>query len=566
MRKVLYVPLDDRPVNLDDVITQGEAAGIRVVTPPARDVRNRMDTEAAASGSTLLATHSPVFGKPKFIRQFILDHAADVDGFILSADMLVYGGLIGSRRLRDEPAGVYPDYDPAATHMLDVIRHIKQAYPHKPIFVLDTIMRMAANTFVEGTTLDIYNETRSFAQQPRKEAADLAGVLGSYDVKPDGSRFEATVTFDKTHYYHARRHKLQTNVYILEQLARSGYIDFLAIGVDDSYIQGIQANEIALAERCIDEWLGGTGGHNPERAILLPEADGLGHSLLARMADRLHRRGRRTAYAIRYYGPHGSTIINAYEYMSLHDNLLRHIDIVGGQCETQTPDAEILVITSASQAAGAVSQLEANGLGRIPTLVIDCTGFVADKTVSEALLGTPYTGMLLGYSSWNTYGNRIGLALGMAHARYAYLTTETRPSSLAAAVNAHGSLLFKRFLKDYFYKVLAIAEVRAYSNAHALYTNVTANQHMRLFNAPADYAYLVELLRDRMQTHTRALAASHAFGIGTAGASAAVRRICADEWEVAEYAGASLEPDNPDFIWGRAFEITLAPQVSCSRR
>ncbi|MFC4099187.1 DUF4127 family protein [Paenibacillus xanthanilyticus] len=561
MKKVLYIPLDDRPVNLDDVIKQGESAGIRVLTPPPEDVKNRMDTQKTDAGSTLLTTHSPVFGKPLRIRQFILDHAADADGFIISADMLVYGGLIGSRRFRTTPVAAYPDYDAEATRLLDVIRQLKQTYPDKPVYVLDTIMRMAANTFVEGTSLDVYNETRAFAQQPRQSAEDLAGVLASYDVKPDGTSFPATVTFEKTHYYQARQHKLQTNYYILEQLARAGYIDFLAIGVDDSYIQGIQANEIALAERCIDDWLGGTDGQNPERAILLPEADGLGHSLLARMADRFYRRGDKTGYAIRYYGPHGSTIINAYEYMNLHQNIRRHIDIVGGRYEEDAPDAEILVITAAGQAGGAVSQLEANGQGLIPTLAIDCIGFVADRTVSEALLASRYTGRLLGYSSWNTYGNRTGLALGMAHARYMYLRTKSRASSPDQAVNAHGSLLFKRFLKDYYYKVLAIAEVRKYSNEHSLYVNVTANQHMQLFNAPADYAHMVELLQDRMQTHASALAMTNAFGIGAEPPSSNVSRIGEGEWRLADYARASLARDNPDFIWGRAFEITLSPKV-----
>ena len=33
MKTVLYVPLDDRPANLDDVIVQGKAAGLHIVTP-----------------------------------------------------------------------------------------------------------------------------------------------------------------------------------------------------------------------------------------------------------------------------------------------------------------------------------------------------------------------------------------------------------------------------------------------------------------------------------------------------------------------------------------------------
>jgi hypothetical protein len=40
MKKVLYVSLDDRPVNLDDVIMQGKSAGISVITPHAKDIKN----------------------------------------------------------------------------------------------------------------------------------------------------------------------------------------------------------------------------------------------------------------------------------------------------------------------------------------------------------------------------------------------------------------------------------------------------------------------------------------------------------------------------------------------
>ena len=77
----------------------------------------------------------------------------------------------------------------------------------------------------------------------------------------------------------------------------------------------------------------------------------------------------------------------------------------------------------------------------------------ANATVTDALLGSQYTGRLLGYSAWNTAGNKIGLSLGMGQARYNFLVSEKKEAALEAAVNAHGSLLFKRFLKDYYYIV-----------------------------------------------------------------------------------------------------------------
>jgi len=563
MKKVLYVPLDDRPCNLDDVVVQAKAAGIQVITPNADDVKNRLDTEATAEGNTLLDTHSPVFGNTEHIRQFIRNHIQSVDGFIISSDMLAYGGLIGSRRFRDSGGGAYPDYDPGTTGLLDVIREIKRACPHKPVYVLDTIMRLATTVFVEGLTQSAYDEARAFAQQPRAAASEFEAILDGYDIKPDGTHFGTPVHFDKEQYYNARRHKFKSNYYILDRLVRTGAIDFLAVGVDDSYTQGVQSNEIAFLESYVNQHLNGHDGQNPDRVILLPDADGLGHSLMGRMAVHLHRCGFKPRYGVRYFGPDGSTIVNPYEYMSVHDNIRYHVDMIGGRFVASGPcDIEIVAITGADKAMEAADHAAGNAHKQLPTIAIDFVGGgAADPTVTQALLDNPSTGVLLGYSGWNTAGNKIGLSLGMAQSRYAFLVTERRPHALGDAVDAHGSLLFKRFLKDYYYKKLTIAEVRTYSRAHSLYENVPyADQNMLLFNSPDDYEVLVELLRDRMQENTEALAERQAF---LAGASRAIRQIKrSGSWICSTYEGASLAYENPAFIWERAFEITLGPNVT----
>lgn len=330
MKKVLYVPLDDRPVNLDDVIVQGRSAGIHVITPDVTDLKNRLDSEKTVSGTTLLTTSSPAYGDTAKIRQWILDHAASVDGFILSADMLAYGGLIGSRRLRAGAGGAYPAYDAAITHLLDVIREVKQAYPDKPVYVMDTIMRLATTSFAEGLDLAAYTESRNFMLQPRRSFTAFDDIISGYNLSPTGA-YGSTATFDKEQYYNTRAHKFKTNRYILEVLAQEGSIDFLAIGVDDANTQGVQINEIHYMEAGINEWLGGTQGQHPDRAIILPDADGLGQSLLARMANQLYRNGATTRYTVEYFGPHGSTLTSPYEYMDVHQNILRHLDIVGGR-------------------------------------------------------------------------------------------------------------------------------------------------------------------------------------------------------------------------------------------
>lgn len=106
--------------------------------------------------------------------------------------------------------------------------------------------------------------------------------------------------------------------------------------------------------------------------------------------------------------------------MTVHQNILRHIDVVGGQCVTSTPNIEILAITDETQVSSAVSRIHANGTNFVATVVMDFTGKgSANPTVTEAPLDSQYTGRLLGYSAWNTAGNLMGISLGMGQARYA---------------------------------------------------------------------------------------------------------------------------------------------------
>lgn len=391
MKNVLYVPLDDRPVNLDDVVRQGISAGLHLITPSSTDIRNALDTVAITSGSKILGTREPVYGNTEHLRQFILSCAASVDGFIISADMLAYGGLIGSRRLRECESDAYPDYDRSVTRLLDVIRWIKQCYPNKPVYVLDTIMRLATTTYVEGLTYDAYVESRELMGRPRRPCTRFEDILAGYNISDTGEPYGDTIHFDKEAYYRARRHKFKTNHYILDQLTRPGFIDFLAIGVDDANTQGVQINEIRFVEQFIDQELDGQGGQNPNRAIILPDADGLGHSLVARMANQLYLTRSKQRFSIQYYGPDGSTIVNPYEYMSVHENLLRHIDMVGGKCVTEAPDIEIIAITGTDEASSAAHRIQVNGSNSQATLAIDFVGQgAANAAVTEALLEQAY--------------------------------------------------------------------------------------------------------------------------------------------------------------------------------
>ncbi|MNJ44447.1 hypothetical protein D3C77_395010 [compost metagenome] len=425
-------------------------------------------------------------------------------------------------------------------------------------------MRLATTVHVEGLTMDAYQESRGLMQKERQAATDFEDILSGYDNNPDGSGFQDTIHFNKEQYYNARRHKFKSNRYVLEQLAKSGMIDFLAIGVDDAYVEGTQVNEINWVEGKINDWLDGDQGQNPDKVIILPDADGLGHALLSRMVTELYGVHTKLKYDVTYFGPHGSTIINPYEYMSVHENIVRHIEIAGGVLTSDHDyDLDLLAITDEKEFPQAIKTMEANMERRIPTLVVDFTGGgAANETVTRGLLASQATGQLLGYSGWNTAGNKLGIAIGMAQARYICLTKATSTVTLDASLSAHGSLLFKRFLKDYYYKKLVIAVIRNLSNQRSIYTNITAHQNLLLFHTNNEYTLFTAMLRDEMVQATASLASQPAFSINESNLVVQVWQIHDNTWKYAPYKGAELDELNPEFTWGRAFEITLQPRVT----
>lgn len=74
------VPLDDRPANLYFPQQVGKAAGVEVITPP----------------NDMIGFYTEP-GNGKEISKWLLDNAEEADGFVISASMLAYGGLIASR-------------------------------------------------------------------------------------------------------------------------------------------------------------------------------------------------------------------------------------------------------------------------------------------------------------------------------------------------------------------------------------------------------------------------------------------------------------------------------------
>ena len=79
-KKILYVPIDDRPVNLSQVVQVAEKLGYKLLTPPEGIIGTKGFN-----------------GDPDKMWAWVEENAPQADMAVLSTDALIYGSLVGSR-------------------------------------------------------------------------------------------------------------------------------------------------------------------------------------------------------------------------------------------------------------------------------------------------------------------------------------------------------------------------------------------------------------------------------------------------------------------------------------
>ncbi|MGO4374291.1 DUF4127 family protein [Paenibacillus sp. MCAF20] len=119
MSKVVYVPLDERPCNAKFPIMVAAITDLKLSSPPRTLLGNKKQP-ADVEG----------------IRHWLLEETSDADYLIVSADLLVYGGIVPSR-LHQLPLA-------ECAARLSFLRDLKRSNPALRIYAFNLIMRAPA--------------------------------------------------------------------------------------------------------------------------------------------------------------------------------------------------------------------------------------------------------------------------------------------------------------------------------------------------------------------------------------------------------------------------------------
>lgn len=399
---VLYLPLDNRPVNDLRVEELAASVGADILLPPEDLYATRLDDQTPNSNGTQ-------YGDTHALLQWVLDNEADCDILILSMDQLLSGGLVNSRW----EAGTDVTWEKNA------IDTISQIAARKPVYVFDTVMRLATTSGYQDLGGEAYRLFRSYGMAERGELTGrnltMNNIIAGYPYGADGERIATTLEDEQVeHYLAARARKLRLTDYLLRHAE-----NFAAcvVGVDDSAARiSVQTNEIRYLQRLL--------GKN---CTLFCGTDELGMMAFARAyADCA---GWQSRLSVRYFGGYEDSVADAFDTATLRESVEQHIAALGAELAdwSEPSDASVLVLTRGASSAECDRFLRAweeNRQNGVPTIIIDASA--ATQHLQQQLTDTSLQ-WVLGYSAWGTAANSVGIALSMGLTRLQWLQGERDP-------------------------------------------------------------------------------------------------------------------------------------------
>lgn len=407
MKKIAYLPLDERPCNYDFpyLLTQG-SDNLCIARPPIDSMGKK---KQPANCDELC--------------DFLLRECCDADYLIVALDTLLYGGIIPSRlhhASREE-----------LVERLDVLKQIKKINPKIHVSAFSLIMRCPCYSD-SAEEPDYYDECgREIFLYGQNEHKLKLGEITREEYEKERERLAVCIPYIND--YEARR---ATNLsLLLDALIMVGEcIDEITILQDDSNARGYTAMDrerfLHLAkERKID-------------IDTYPGADEGGLTLLSRAACYLEEK--RPRIFVAYPRDGAANVVPVYEDREIHKTVSAQIKSAGAiECYSedeadfvlfcnlndertydiylsrakQTDEGYIPVFTDR------IARTLKSGRGAAIADVAYCNAadasFVLDLAEKSDLLD------LWGYAGWNTSSNTLGTVICQGVLRYLYGNTET---------------------------------------------------------------------------------------------------------------------------------------------
>jgi hypothetical protein len=303
VRRLVFIPLDDRPATRETVLDLLPLTGATWTTPPKDLLGHRRQP---ADLDTLW--------------RWVEREAAGADAVIASSEVLVHGGLVASRLSVDSLDVLWRRLD-----------RLKRLTSRVPIYLSAGNPRIPSGGAEEEP---VY--WGPYGDALREYSAHLdAGEQSGTDAKVEQAvaALEAVPAAVVDDLLRRRRRQLVVNLELVVLTAR-GDLRALLIGQDDAEPFGFTRADLAVLRRFRERM-------DAARVHLSAGADELGARLLARLVN--DEADRRPRVAVRYTFPEARRSIPRYEHAPLEETVAAHLDAAGFTPTDDDPEVLIWV-------------------------------------------------------------------------------------------------------------------------------------------------------------------------------------------------------------------------------
>lgn len=430
--RVLLLPLDSRPPCQDFPQSLGLLGNMSVITPPPE----LMDFNLQPA-------------KKEELLLWLEKHAHEQDALILSADILLHGGLVASRRISPEQLtpSYSEEYQRTIDNIIERLWEIKKRYPHLKIYIFSIIPRQLVSSEPPASYYEphLYHYSQYSDKVAQFEnPKDIHKLADWRSILPD----------DILTQYHGLFYRNMTFNERLIDETEKGLFTRLIIAQDDAQPFGIpnwyrvKAEQYAKNKNLLNQNVFFTGG-----------TDEIAQLLLTRFA--LETSGR--TFNIYPFFTDETAPHHIFPFMreALDTNTFEKFRILGVETAQNPESADLILAVHGGfpdlpypQWKDSARQIKEWLSRRYPVAVVDVArDFQKDQTILPFLINEEIPLLQLNaYAGWNTASNSIGTALSQGILLELGEDGESSPNTIPARRNAQARFLLERFLDDWAYQ------------------------------------------------------------------------------------------------------------------
>jgi hypothetical protein len=432
MKRILLIPLDERPCNYDFPQMLASGTEYELIVPPREILGKKKQC-----------------GDVDAIWSWLLENAADCNDAIISIDTLLYSGIVPSRL----------HYESAKTLIskLERLREVRNVNPALNIYAFNLIMRNPTYSSADEEP-DYYGlygaEIHRFGVISHRMQLGIATADEIRELPDISKRLPIEHLKD---YLNRRAVNLEVNKKVV-QLTAEGIFTFTLFPQDDASPYGLTAKDQQLIREKI---------HHLDvdlKVYMYPDADAAVNTLLARAIN--NKENKRPLVFVKFASNVGGAVIPDYEDRLVGETIKYHILAAGGLVASSVSEADILLMVNIPSGAMQDRWTEIDSRASLPSTI----EYNANRTLIELIEYADYAvthlnksvvfadiaycnggdhllfhllrqkGLLwklAGYAGWNTSSNTIGTCLPMGMIYNIYGSTQ-----------AHIDFLALRYLED----------------------------------------------------------------------------------------------------------------------